>query len=384
MIASRQKIPFTTARLLTGGLAVGLLALACCAAPAGARARVTRATGSAPLPATCGEVHMGPVNPAGTPRLNYLLVHATPGRTYPLRVVLANPAPTSCAVQILPAYGKTAVNSGDTYPPADDGHGHCVATGCWLAGLPRTVTVPSGHRLYVDFSLTVPPGTHSGDHLAGVIGEPVGQPSAPAPIPHGVAARVLARVDLGVAVTVPGPQYPALSIPTVTAPASGVAGMQQLSVVESNSGNTWEHPVGRALIGVGSKQPSFKLASNTVLPGDHATLSLGVGGVPQGLHPVEVDLWYDHHRREAIWRGKLNFGAVAKVTGHGSQRTVVEPATLPGWAKKALIALGALALLQLLSFFLLGWRRRRRRDDDALVIPLTPPAGGGLSRPPTA
>jgi hypothetical protein len=312
---------------------------------------------------SCQTVHVGPLQPSAARHLSYLDLKLAPGSVAREAVIVANPQRYSCKVRLMRAYGQTAINSGDTYPAAMPGHS-CVEASCWLSRLPTTVVVPPHGRLTVPFTVAVPKHTRGGQYLAGVVAEP----ASPGPAPRrthrrgpGFGASVVARVAIGVAVTVRGRLQPRLTIPAVRLDTR--SSVPVLRIVVRDRGNTWEHPAGGAQIQFRGNVRSFGVRSSTVLPGDSATLPLPVEHVSRGSWPTLVELWYDHHRKRAVWRGELGYPAphqAASVDG-GSTPTVIA-SVLPLWAK---LLFAALALtVALLVLLLLVLYRRRRRDDE--------------------
>jgi hypothetical protein len=143
-----------------------------------------------------------------------------------------------------------------------------------------------------------------------------------------------------------------------------------------------EHPIGRATImtkgrwvtlAASPREPgdpanapfpeTFSIRSNTVLPHDSATLPLPIGPIAHGTWPTEVDLWYDHHRKEAVWRGEISYPKPTSAEEPGGSTFISVPtpsAGLPLWTKLLIGALGGLSLaLGLFVLFLLARRRRR-------------------------
>jgi hypothetical protein len=336
------------------GLAAALAAASAAATPAAASAA---SAGSGP---GCRTVHIGPVRSAAVAHSSYFRLRVGPGRAARQALIVANPQPYACKVTLRPAYGQTATNSGDTYPPAAPGH-HCVETSCWLSGLPRTLTVPARTRRTVSFVISVPARAHPGEYLAGVVAQPRVHSRAPRRR-RGFGAAVIARVAIGVAVTVPGALRPHLTIPPVTLDRSGATPL--LRIVVRDPGNTWEHPAGGAVIHVGKQRRMLGVRASTVLPRDSATLTLPVAHIPRGSWSTLVELWYDHHRKKAVWRGDLGYPTPPKTSARpGAQPTaVVVTGGVPLWAKVLIAALSGVVLALLVAAFLL-WRRRRRDDD---------------------
>jgi hypothetical protein len=330
----------------------------------------------------CGAVHVGPSISIGGKPASYFQLTVNAGATAGAALVAANPQRYDCGVQVLPAYGKTATNSGDTYPVPGSAQA-CRSTDCWLSGVPARVSVPARRRLLVPFTVHVPPGTPAGQYLAGVVAAP-DSPPVPTRVVSGhtvLSAAVVAHVAIGVAVRVPGPLTPALSIPSVRLDAQPEGAI--LHVSEQNSGNTWEHPVGTVTImskagwatlaAAPGKQAdpvtapfpqTFSIRSNTVLPHDSATLPLSIGPIAHGTWPTEVHLWYDHHRKEAVWRGTISYPkpSPGEASGGATFISVPPPSTgLPVWAKFVIGALGGVSVA-LAAFVLFLLARRRRRE----------------------
>lgn len=291
-------------------------------------------------------------------------------------MLLANPEPYTCQVGLDATYGKTAVNSGDTYPYLAPGR--CMRTSCWLSHVPASVTVPARSRLVVRFEVEVPRGTGPGDYLAGVLVRPDATGSVSGRSSHDdVGAVLTTSVGIGVAVQVPGPLHPQITIRSVALDVS--SGTPLLHIVEHNSGTTWEHPAGGAIIASAAGRRSLRLGvvSDTLLPGDSAALTLPVEGVGRGSHPTEVELWYAHDHLRAIWRGTLAFPySVPAPNSRTTTPVVIETATTPGWIVALAGGLGGLVLL--LGLLLLLAMRRRRRD------PTEPGAVAALAVAPAA
>jgi hypothetical protein len=382
-VSSRRLQPRARARRFCG------LAFAGALAALGAVAPGAHGAAAASVTPGCSTVHVGPLPVAGERVGDYFALGVSAGQRREGELVVANPTARPCRVGLLGAVGHTAQNSGDSYVPIPAGS-HCAGSACWLAGVPRTVTVPAYGRVTVPFSVTVPAGTVPGEYLAGIIGQPVGVVDA-ANRP-GVHVRVITRVAIGVAVTVPGQLRPHLMIPTVSLAAGTDVGASVLEVTETDGGNTWEHPVGTATIDVRGRSVTVPVKSDTVLPGGRATIAASTGSIPAGTHPARVVLWYDEHRKFAVWEGGLHFAAPPTVKRVGNRIIVTAPArvlTRPARAELPLWMIGLLVIVGILSLslcilVLLLLFRRRRHDDPAGRAPgshrpgivlLPPPAG---------
>ena len=304
----------------------------------------------------CDAVHVGPEIAPGAAPASYLSVTVKPGATAQAGLIVANPEPYSCGVTLLGAYGKTAINSGDTYPVAS---GACATTSCWLSGLPAKVTVGPRRRVVVPFSLMVPERTPSGDYLAGVVAGPSAPPTVRT-VASGraeVGAAVVAHVAIGVAIRIPGPLKPELTIPWVRFDRN--APIDVLNITERDGGNTWEHPRGRVLVTTEGTRHSYPIQSRTVLPRDAATLPVVITAVPHGTWPTEVDLRYDHNRKLAVWRGMIGYPKPSTATVPGSPVGPVRSG-LPQWEILVIAFLGGLSGV-LAGMLPIALSKRRRR-----------------------
>lgn len=346
-------------------MAAVLPLLLCGLLAASANATAVRAGGVG-----CLTVHVGPQLKPGEAASYYKLT-ATPGTTTREAVLLANPEPYSCQVELDAAYGKTALNSGDTYPFVE--RGSCFRTSCWLSGLPGIVAVPAHTRLAVGFTVKVPAHTKPGEYLAGVLVRPYARVRQPAPRQHsGVAAIVMTSVGIGVAVRVPGPLHPQISIPAVTLVTGG--GTPVLDIVEHDGGNTWEHPTGSAQIVTAPRAPlpRFAVNSSTILPGDSATLTLPLPGVSGGAHVTRIVFWYANHTRRVVWEGRLNYPTPAAPSAPRNPHLVIITTNqTPSWLIDVAAGLGAMLLL-LAGAVLVLLRRRVRAPRPLPATPSVP------------
>jgi hypothetical protein len=314
----------------------------------------------------CQTVHAGPDTSEGDSEQSYFTLTMGPGDLQRRAILVANPQPYPCAVELEAAHGETAVNSGDTYVPAESG---CAEAGCWLSGLPTTVTVPAGGRLSVGFDVAVPAGTPSGEYLGGVFVRPADPPSVPSESGHEqVAVSVAAQVAVGVAVVVPGPLRPLLTIPSVTLDVSSE--VPQLRVRVQNEGNTWEHPTGGARIRLASSTRSFGVRSSTILAGDAAVLPLPVDSVARGLRHTRVVLNYGVDQ-QAVWEGDLDYptppAAPSADASAGSGGAAMH---LPLWVYVAIGGLALLVVFLIVLILLLFRTRRRDREETPAADPV--------------
>lgn len=375
--AALRRAGLVAVLVATGPVITGSSADATRADPATPAAAVAAATARSTA-SDCASAHLGPKT-TGSSSASYFSLHIAAGRREQASLVAANPSASTCTVVLSNAHGQTAVNSGDSY--VTDRKHTCPETACWISDLPTRVELPPGSRISIPFTVHVPGGTRGGQYLAGIVGEAT-TPNATGRTHDQVRVKVRTQVAIGVAVTVPGPLTPRLTIPTVTVRPEPGLSPPGVAITEANPGNTWEHPTGTLTVRLdadaASDRPrtvSIPLASNTVLPRDQAVLQAAAHGVAGGIHPVRVELWYANHTRVAIWEGWLNFSPrPTTASDHGEAGATSRDATdqeargrdvltLPSWLKWAAIP----ALVVLLVATGLPWLlllRRRRHDDE--------------------
>ncbi len=328
----------------------------------------------------CQVVHIGPFVTPGSPASSYFDLRLRRSSVTTEALVVANPQPYPCRVTLVPAYGATAVNGGDSYVPVQ--HAACRGASCWLGGLPETLILPPRGRENVAFPISVPRNAASGQYLAGVIAEPA-SPPPPAKLRSAgnqqgvVSAAVVARVAIGVAITIPGSLVPRLSVPQVLLSTATVP--PSLQVVVANTGNTWIHPRGHLRLTLHSGTTTVALRAATVLPGSNASIDVPVGQLPPGPHQVSVDLPYGPGRA-ANWQGTINFPSSSDTPPPwpGTATTIITEPTVPRWIVVLLVALAAaLLLLGATVAFILLRRRRHGEHEDADSVVLS---GGRLGR----
>ncbi len=354
--SGRMRTPGSTARLGRRAdrarRALSVLLLALLAAPAGAAAAGPTATAT-----FAGGFAAGPVNAGAYDYYSWAL---SPGAARAGAVRVTNLASGSQAVVLYAAAGVTSPLSGDAYVGQP---GTCASAGCWLSGLPRTVTLARGQSETVAFTARVPRGTRPGQYLAGIAVRPANPPRLAPSRRAGARSLILHQVTVGVAVTVGSGYASQLDIPAVTGTVIG--DQPGIALTERNLGASFEHPAGAAMISVASAgSRAFTVRSGTVLPGGLATLRVITSGLGPGAYPARVALHYDNGAKTAYWGGVVTIPRVASVAtapvGPGGRLLVALPdRSSTSTLSYVLAGAGALALAALLFFLVLGWRRRR-------------------------
>jgi len=291
----------------------------------------------------------------------YFQVNLAPGQTATDAVIVTNAGKTTTTLQISPSTGITAPNSGTAF----DGYFQkCVRDGCWVTGLPSTVTLKPGARETLRFTIHVPDATPLQQYLAGITAQPATSPPA---VPIGSTGKASAKavivnqIIVGVAVTVGSFSQlrTRLDIPTVT--AGTVGRTPRIDIHLHNTGQTFTKATGAMSCTVGRKRLSYPVAVDTILPGDPAVVPVDAPRLPLGKPlPCTVQLRYDNGLT-STWSGTIKIPATPHSiifhTGPGTYSTL--PAGgIPAWAI-ALIMIGALTLAALITLIALLLRRRR-------------------------
>jgi hypothetical protein len=211
------------------------------------------------------------------------------------------------------------------------------------------VTLAGGVREKIAFTVHVPAGTVRRQYLAGITAELAAKPKATKVGQHGKAtaqAIIVEQVTVGVAVTVGN-----LSQMQNRLEVSGVSGqaigtMPRLTVTLRNTGQTFSGGTGRASCTSSGKSHSFRVATNTILPGDQAQIAVNGRSLHEGATvPCVVRIHYGHGQTVS-WSGMVTLPktTTARIvhTGPGAY-TVIPKSGIPGWAI-VLIVVGAVAI----------------------------------------
>jgi hypothetical protein len=336
--------------------------------PAAALALAALAVATSALPAAAvgaggnGTFSLTPVPDSDGQAVPYFTMTVAAGDSASATVVVSNLGHETENLKLSASTGVTAANGGSAFSPT---FGRCTGAGCWVTGLPGTVTLPAdtGERLV--FAVHVPPRTAPGQYLAGLSAEPAQRPQPVRVGSNGTSkaqAVIIEQVDVGVAVTVGSlPQLiTRLQIPGVSATAVGKTA--RLNIVLSNTGQTFAHGKGTATCTVAGQRRSYAVVASTVLPGDHAVIAVNTPGVPEGPKvPCTVRLDYGS-RLAASWSGTVAVPVPPRTriihTGPGTY-AAIPSSGIPVWAI-AVIVIGVLALAAAAAV-VLQLRRRATR-----------------------
>jgi hypothetical protein len=365
---------------VAAGIAVLLagLALPAVAAPGSA-------SGSPP-PGVLGIAGKFGLNPA--PGLqgqagSYFQLSVAPGRAVTASIVVTNLGNKPETLALSRVLGQTAQNGGTAFGPTVTG---CSGPSCWVTGLPSRVTLPTGDRESLAFTVAVPPETPPGQYLSGIAAEYVTPPS---PVKVGsngrssAQATIVDSVTIGVAVTVGSlSALPSrLSIHSVQGIDEG--SVARLNISLYNTGRTFAHGTGQASCRAAGRARSYRVYADTVLPGDHDVVAVNAPGLPEGATvPCTIQLRYGTN--EVLrWVGSVAIPSAAPPqrvihTGPGAYALVPVSSGIPVWAI-LLFVLGGLILITLWVTILVRRQRSRKLgdspSDQGRVLGRTVPTG---------
>ena len=336
--------------------------------PAAALALAALATATSVLPAAAvgaggnGSFSLTPAPDSDGQAPPYFTMTVAAGDSTSATVIVSNLGNEAEKLKLGLSAGVTATNGGSAFSPTFQS---CTGAGCWVTGLPGTVTLPAGRGKRLQFTVHVPAGTTLGQYLAGLSAEPAERPQPVRVGSNGKSqaqAVVIEQVTVGVAVTVGSlPQLiTRLQIPGVSATAIGKTARLNISL--SNTGQTFAHGTGKASCTVAGKRRSWAVFAATVLPGDHAVIAVNAPGIPEVPSvPCTVRLDYGN-RLAASWSGSVAVPVPPRTrvihTGPGAY-AVIPANGVPVWAI-AVIVIGVLALAAAAAL-LLQLRKRATR-----------------------
>lgn len=260
------------------------LVLVACAAALAAAAQASAATGEpsfALRPLT--------YDPAHPETKSYFVLDKEPGASVTDKVRVTNTGPVSGMVRLYAVDATTGQTSGTVYlgksAPRHD-------VGRWVDLGSTVLTLGPGESRVVAFTVRVPPGARTGDHVGGIVAENAvlttesGQNS-------GLNVRIQHLTVAAVVVRVPGQAAPSLGVDRVF--ADGGHGYQFVKLGLTNSGNVMMRPRGSLLLrtssgGVVARLP---LRLDTLIPQTSVDLPVPLGrSLAPGSYTAAVALHY--------------------------------------------------------------------------------------------
>jgi hypothetical protein len=299
-------------------------------------------------------------SPASGPSLSYFKLSISRGHLARAGTIgLRNPTGKRLRVVLSPVAGKTIDTLGSTYGlPGSVGSGPAS----WLRVGRRSVTLAPGATAVVPISVRVPGNEGSGDYLAGVAVEQVGQ-DAQSAVRGGVSTASVVRYAIGVETAIPGPRHPLIQF-TGARLEHQPAGLSFLLEARNPGNVILQNVAGKALITRGSRV----VARAPLGPGTFVTgTSIAYPILTPREQPREGSVYRVRaYLRYAGGTARLDtlvrFGRAAAVDQqiYGGPKAS-RSSGLPGWLTAALALLGvALASLGLAYLYL----ARRRKEGE--------------------
>lgn len=280
----------------------------------------------------------------------YFELSIAPGRSGRDIVLLTNEGTTTERLKIGTAPGLTAQNSGSAFGGLSS---RCAGSGCWVTGLPATVTLPGRTGKALGFKVTVPPGTKPAQYLAGITAELATPPAATTVGKKGNASAsviVIDQVTVGVAVTVGSRAHLRTALAVSAATAGWVGSTPRLYIPVQNPGQTFVKATGT----VSCQRPgrtahSYRVIMETVLPGGGAVLPVNAPGLSAGTMACTIRL-DDGTSQPVVRSGPVTLAAATHTvmihTANGDYSQLPASGGIPAWAI-ALMVLGVLILASL-------------------------------------
>jgi hypothetical protein len=312
---------------------------------------VGRAAAAAPGP---GQFALTPV-PANGKSRHYFKLSVAPGGSARDAIVVSNVGSSTITLRLGTSDGVTAANSGSAFGPLAT---PCAGVGCWVTGLPKTVTVRPHSAEGVPFLVAVPAGTAPRQYLAGITAAPA---TAPKPVKVNSTGRtgtgtqvvIVERVSVGVAVTV-GPLARLDTKVDITGVTAGwIETLVRLSVNVRNAGQRFTKGTGTMTCQLAGITRTYPVEMDTVLPAGTAALQVNGIGLHAGSWPCTVRL-KDSGGHTDSWAGTVIVPAeAAAATKRIAENAYVVPprAGIPGWAI-VLMVLGGLILFSIWGLIL--------------------------------
>ena len=336
---------------LAGAVALAALAVVIPAWPAAAAPAVGN-----------GQFGITPVPGSNGIAAPYFIMTVAAGRSAVDIAIISNPGTSAVTLKVGRSVGVTAGNGGSSF---NSSFGGCSGSGCWVTGLPGTVTLPAGTGERQSFTVHVPASTAPGQYLAGITLESASPRSVQVGSNgKGAVARavIIDQVTVAVAVTVGSLDQltTRLQIPAVTGVAIGQ--LARLSILLRNTGQTFTGARGRASCTVVGQRYAYTVAAGTVLPHGQAAIPVNAPGLPKGRAVSCTVLLGYGHGLTVRWAGTVTVPAPPSTrtyhTGSGVYAVVPSGSSVPLWV----IVLIIVCVLALAVMAVLLWKLRRRPD----------------------
>ena len=290
----------------------------------------------------------------------YFMMTVAAGQSATASALISNRGQTAEQLRISRSTAATAANGGTSFIRAFQS---CSGVGCWVTGVPPTVTLPAGTGERLLFRVSVPAGTAPGQYLPGLTAEAAQPPPPVAVGSNGKAAGraiIVEQITVGVAVTVGllSTLTTRLAIRGVSATVLGSA--VRLEIDLENTGQTFAHGTGSASCVLGAQRRTFPVTASTILPHDRAMIAVATSGLPLGVTmPCAVRLDYGTGLT-ASWSGPVTVPdpPPSRIVHTGPGAYSVIPAAGTPWWATALIIIGMLLVAAAAVLLLIRMRER--------------------------
>lgn len=294
----------------------------------------------------------------------YFDLTMSPGESRALKVEVANHGAKEIAARTYAADAYSIINGG--FGARLDGE-PATGTTLWLAYAPQTIDLPAGQGLTRPFTVTVPADAGPGEYITSLAvqnAEPTAAGSG------GVAIKQVQRQVIAVAITVPGPRNPALTIGSFE--HKYLSAKSIVSATLTNTGNVRLKPSGELVVSEkdGPEISRVPITMDSVYAGDTTSIEVPFEtALLPGDYRVTLTLNYEAGTASAV-DAPLNVPeatvaeAAGAPTGAGTFATIDQnqPAAKAGLASPLVVVAGgaALTLFVALTAALIIVRRRRR------------------------
>ncbi len=240
-------------RTLLNGLAAVLFMVAALGVPAAASAQVNGGVG-----------YRVAMEPGSTLEAGFLTLTVNPGQSASGFFFMTNTSRASAQMRIYPADGLTGVTTGVVYGSAGDA---LAETGSWLTPSMRSALLIGESERRIDFSVRVPPGATSGDHVGSIVLEQNGKGSA--------NVTQIVRNVVPIRIIVPGGPGPQVVVRSASINALPGTTKPAVTVAMRNTGVRMCAPVLTVdLRGPSEKGEDVSRQLDMILPGDRVPYPL--------------------------------------------------------------------------------------------------------------
>jgi WxL interacting protein linking bacterial and host surfaces len=287
----------------------------------------------------------------------YYVFHAHPGQTVSGRVRVVNTGSAAGTARIYAVDATTGATSGASYL-TDSRRRSDV--GAWTRLSVGQVHLRPRQSKIVAFTMRVPKGARTGDHLGGIVADPgVQRGRAVKRSRSSFRINVRTLTVIAVEAQLPGKRVPQMAIDDVT--AGGMRGYQQLFLGLRNTGNIFVKGSGSVVVENmgGQRLKSSTFALDTFLPQTQIAFPVLIHGkaLPSGTYRATVTVHYAHRTVTGTFTFKIGKRELAQVFGSKATGT-------PGVGGTSLLLMIGAGVAFLLAGFAAAavmFKRRERR-----------------------